>query len=129
MKKITCFVVCLLILSSFTAISLGQKADVQQQKQTAGKVLSIQKKFLEPSIIRTYINEEKFIELRFSETNGYLRLEDKPLLPLYRETINLPFGTKITDISCEIGNTETMKLQTKILPTPRDLITDMQNYE
>jgi len=127
MKKFTCFVVGLLILSSFTAISLGQKADVQQQ--TAGKVLSIQKKFLEPSIIRTDVNEEKFIELRFSETNGYLRLEDKPLLPLYRETINLPFGTKITDISCEIGNTETIKLQTKILPTPRDLITDMQNYE
>jgi len=127
MKKFTCFVVGLLILSSFTAISLGQKAGVQQQ--IGGEILSIQKKFLEPSIIKTNINEEKFIELRFDETNGYLRNEDKPLLPLYRETINLAFGTKITDISCEIKNTKTFKLQTKILPTPRDLILDMQDYE
>ena len=126
-NKVVYFVAGLLILSSFAALGIGKKADVQQQ--SFEKTSFIQKNFLEPNTIKTQINENEFIELRFSGTNGYLRREGQPLLPIYRETINLPFGTKITDITCEVENIKTIELANKILPAPKNVITDMQNHE
>jgi hypothetical protein len=125
MKKVAYFVVGLLIVSSLAAISLGQKAGVQNAR--IERVTNVNKEFLSPNVITTEIQQTKYVELSVDGANGYLTTAGQPILPLSRTNLNLPFGTKIVDISCETGEIHTMKLSYKITPNPKPVITGMED--
>lgn len=103
------FVVGLLLISSFAAISIGQKASEQQ------KIMSIN--FLEPKVIAG----ETFVELEIEGTNSYIFNPGEPNLPIHVESLTLPFGTTITDIKCDVQEIETMVLSEKIMPAPQQI--------
>ena len=125
MRSLPCFVVGLLIISSFAAVGLSKQAGVEQYSKE--KLTVINKEFFNARTIQTEIEEQTYIELRFEGTNGYLRNEGKPMMPLSRETLNLPFGSKIVDISCEVGKIQTIQLSNKVLPAPKPVPTNMQD--
>ena len=112
-------------MSSFATISLGQKAGVQSA--SIEHITTINKEFFEPNTIIKDLQQTKYVELSVDGANGYLTTTGQPILPLSRTSMNLPFGTKIVDISCETGEIHTMKLQYKITPNPKPVPTNMQD--
>ena len=119
----TCFVVGLLLFSSFTAIGIGEEASVTNKN--IKKVTSIGRVFFEPQVI----SKENFIEINMKGTNGYLYKAGQPILPLFKTTIDLPFGTKIVGIDCITSTIKTKTLSKKITPAPNPMITDMNNHK
>ena len=105
MKSITCFIVVLFLTSSFTVIGMGNEAGDLEQ--------TISTNFLEPNII-----EGEYIELEVEGTNSYIFSEGKPKLPIYRETITLPFGVDITNVYCNAQEIETKEISKKVIPSP-----------
>ena len=106
MRKLSFFIVVLLIISSFTAISIGSEAKEQYE--------TINIDFVKPIIIE----KEPFLELEIEGTNNYIFKTGLPMLPVYTKTLSLPFGAKILDINYEIEEIKTTKLNNKILPSP-----------
>ncbi|NIP31095.1 MAG: peptidase C25 [Candidatus Dadabacteria bacterium] len=53
------------------------------------------------------------------ETNTYIRVPGKPLLPALSKTIYFPFGTKIKSVDIKTGNVNIEKISGKIEPTPK----------
>lgn len=111
MKKIICFVVGLLFLSSFAAINTGAEAGNKQ-------ILSIN--FEKPIIKESAV--ESYVELDVEGTNRYLHHEGEPVLPIYTETLKFPFGTKIKKVICTPNEIQTIELAHKIVPTPKPQI-------
>lgn len=127
MKSISYFVVGLLILSSFAAIGFSKEAIVQ--KTNIEKKEYINNIFSTPQVIQTEIQDESYLELRINEGNGYLHQSGNPILPISRNSLTLPFGSRIIDISCEVGTIKIMTLTDKIIPAPNNIVTNMQNTE
>ena len=125
MKSISYFVVGLLIISSFAAIGFSKEAVVKntniEKNEHITNVFSI------PNLMQTNIDQTNYIELRINGGNGYLHQTGKPILPINRNSLTLPFGSKIVDIKCEVGTVNTMILADKIIPAPNNIITNMQD--
>jgi hypothetical protein len=107
MKSIPYLIVSLLLISSFAIVTVGEEAGEYQQIVSKG--------FFEPNVIEN----EQFIELKVEGTNSKLTNPGEPALPVYTETLVLPFGTTIKDIKCEVGEIETMVLPKDIIPGPQ----------
>lgn len=112
MKKLTCFVVGLLFLGSFAAISI----DAGENEET-----TINLQFMEPKIGEKIIDGETYIELDVEGASARLYQAGKPALPYYTTTMRLPFGTKITDIQCITSEIETLLIKDKIMPAPKSV--------
>jgi hypothetical protein len=69
-----------------------------------------------------FINDTGYVKPTVRGANAVFFSAGKPLLPTHKRTISLPFGTKITDISCDIGTVHTISLSRKLLPAPEPVI-------
>ncbi len=114
MKKIIFFVVGLLVISSLTTI-------VTPIGASGVKLENISKTFEKPAIIE----KQDFVEIEVKGLNNYLFSGGKPLLPIYRETITLPFGIKISDVKYSLGEVHTRTISKHIKPAPQPLIKGM----
>lgn len=108
MKSIPYFIVSLLLLSSIAIVTVGEEAGEYQQT-------TISKSFFEPTVIE----QEQSIKLEIVGANSNLLSEGKPILPVYTETLTLPFGVTIKDIQCQVSDVETMVLSKDIMPGPQ----------
>ena len=124
MKCSTYFIVALLLISSVAAVGIGKKADIS--KTSIQKEKSILQQFSKPEILQTDIKTETYTEVRLRST-GFLSNAGKPILPVSRTTLNVPFGTKILDVECETDEIKTMSVTNKIIPAPQPMMTGMQN--
>jgi hypothetical protein len=113
MKSLTYFVVGLLLVSSFAALSLGKEASKSEY---------LTFNFGEYRFIQSTFEENNYIEIEVEGANAISNHESKPLLPVSTYKITLPFGTKIVDIDCEIGEIKSQILNNKILPAPKKVI-------
>jgi hypothetical protein len=122
MKKIVYLAVCLLLISSLATIGIGTEAG---EKQT---IINVDFSNLE--IIES--NIDNFLEIRYNGAGGCLYQTSEPILPRYTTKLTFPFGTKIVDVDCEIGQVNTMDISDKIVPAPTPVnpgIEDSQNPE
>jgi hypothetical protein len=113
MKSIPYFIISLLLLSSIAIVSVGQEAGEYQQ--------TISRNFFEPTVIE----EEQSIRLELEGANSNLLLPGKPILPVYTETLTLPFGATIKNIQCQADDIETMVLSNDIMPGPQRVRLDL----
>jgi len=116
MKSLTYFVIGILLIGSFTMLSIGEEEAVFDKK-------TIDVTFLEPCIIEG----EKYLELNVEGANACLYHADEPMLPVHTISLSYPFGTKIVDIECEMGEMKTMVLSDKIAPAPKPVIQGMSS--
>jgi len=126
MKSSTYFIVALLLISSVAAVGIGKKADIS--KTSIQKEITVSKQFFKPETIETEFKTETYAEIKL-ESTGFLSNAGKPILPVSRTTLNVPFGTKILDVECETDEIKTMSVANKIIPAPQPMITGMQNQE
>ena len=54
------------------------------------------------------------ISIKINETNSYIRIEDKPILPIFIKTYEFPLGSKIKKINYKISEKENIKIQSVI---------------
>ena len=106
MKKLSIFIVVMLLASSFATLGVGAKTDEKLEAMNIS--------FSEPKILE----KEAFMELKVQGTNNYIFDAGKPMLPVYTKCISLPFGVKIKDVVCEAININSMSLNGKIKPAP-----------
>ncbi|RLF61691.1 MAG: hypothetical protein DRN33_06530, partial [Thermoplasmata archaeon] len=119
MNRLSFLVVGLLLFSSFAAISFGAGIN---------KTITIHIDFLSPQIVEKTIQDKKYIELKVDGANAVLHHKGEPILPIYSKTIELPFGTKILDVTYKISDVKTMTISEKITPAPQPVRYDMK-YE
>ncbi len=111
MKKIIPILfVGILLISCVAAHGVNNGSDLA--------TLSVNANFSKPSIKQTVIDENTFIQVSMDESIGTLHQVGKPLLPVQVETFELPFGTKIVDVDCEVDKVQTLFLSHKILACP-----------
>ncbi len=108
MKKISFLVVAVLLISSIAAIGNSIGAGDTQLK-------SFSKTFEQPLLKE----KEEYIEIEVNGADNYLISEGKPLLPVNKEKIILPFGSKVTEVTCSLGNIETKIISKQIKPSPQ----------
>ncbi|UCD13806.1 MAG: peptidase C25, partial [Thermoplasmatales archaeon] len=116
MKKISYFVAGLLLISGFAAISIGEEAGKQQK--------TINLTFSEIEVIDSV---DPYIEINFEGAGGRLYRSNQPVLPIYATKMDLPFGTQITDIECQIGEIKTLTLENKIVPAPTPVMPGIED--
>lgn len=83
--------------------------------------------FSKPITKDIILEETTFININMDGTNAILSHENKPLLPFYRYTITLPFGTKINNIECETSEINSIILSSKIAPASKPVIMSEPN--
>jgi len=115
MKKIISILIMgILVVSYVATIGNGKKADIL--------TIEIHSNFSEPSMKQTAIEGQTFVEMIADKSFGTLYRPGKPLIPHKIKTFEVPFGTKITDVSCEFNGMQSFLLSQKILPAPEPVI-------
>ena len=114
MKKLSYFIVGLLVFSVFTMI--GMNNEVKADSDT----ITINFGNLE-------INEENdLITISIEGANTYNLNSGEPKVPVYSKTYTYPFGVKNFDIDCQVSQKETVTLDKMISPAPQ---IDVPGYE
>jgi hypothetical protein len=111
MKKIVYLVVGLFVLSSFTALGIGEASQ---------KHGNLSYTFSDP----TFDEKDSYLHVNSEGTDSWILDAGSPMLPRRIETLNLPFGSTIVDISCVAKNVQTKVLTQKIEPAPQAVIMD-----
>jgi len=113
-KMIPIFIIGMLLASCVAAIGNINEADVL--------TVNVHVNFSKPNVKQTTIDDQTYVELLFDSSFGTLNRPGKPLLPRQIKTFELPFGTKIADISCDVIGMRSFSLSQKILPAPEPVI-------
>ncbi len=124
-QKITLLITTLLLLMTFTSTIMFTSAQQQKNERNininqTNKIILTQK-FSEPIIER----EKTYSKIIVEEANSYLPTFGAPKLPLFKETIELPWGTEIEDISYNISDVENKDVFEKVLPVLSFKTTDL----
>jgi len=120
MRYLPLIVVSLLLFSSIAAIGISKEADKKDY-------LLLNTVCNELEFDYRIIEEQEYIVLNGGTSFGTLYRAGEPLIPKKVQTIELPFGTKIVDISCDIADIEHISLNEKLLPAPKPLIQGVSN--
>ncbi|MFA5101714.1 MAG: C25 family cysteine peptidase [Candidatus Thermoplasmatota archaeon] len=108
-KNIAYIVVGLFVLSGFTTISIGEAS------QTQGNLSFT---FTEPTIVE----KVSYVQIKLEGTDSWIFNAGSPMLPRKIETLTLPFGTTVLDVSCVAQGVKTQVLSQKIEPAPQPVI-------
>jgi len=115
MKKIILiFIIGILVFSSSTTLSIDTKNN--------SPTIHIDAFFSEPIVKETTIAEDTFVEISMDGPLGVLHNVGKPMLPFKVENYELPFGTKILDVDCEIEEVQSIFLSHDIIPCSKPSI-------
>ena len=109
--RVIAAIVVVILLSSGVAV-IGEK----EENQTPTKSLSFS--FQEPMLI----DDGAYVKVLMDGAPACLYQAGKPVLPMYTTTIQLPFGTRISNVSLQHPEQATLTLSKKITPTPYPLI-------
>jgi Peptidase family C25/Propeptide_C25 len=103
MKSTILFVVSILVLSGFSALSLGNAGEKQE---------SLQVSFSEPMVVQT----DGFVEIHLDGATTTLSEENRPVLPIYVKTYQIPFRSTDIQVTCTAQNIGSMHLSRDVLP-------------
>ena len=127
MKKLSYFVVGLLLFSSFAAVSIGREDGVlmvtreQLEPVTDGDTIDLT--FSEPVVTEISIDGERYVELEVEGVTQYIYHPGEPILPVYTATWSFPLGTKIlgVELDFDMDQVKTRELDYKIKPAPQPM--------
>ena len=96
MKKIVpILMIGILLLGGVTAIGIDNKNE--------NSTIRISETFSRPIIQHTTLENNNFVEISMDQSLGTLHHVGEPLLPVNVNTFELPFGTRILDVSCDVN--------------------------
>ena len=109
-KIITVVMLFFLILSSFNVHSeeVDDSNDVLLCSEST--IISCSDEIIQETV------SDEYVKLEIENTNSYLYEEGMPMLPAITKTYSLPFGSKIKDVVCTVGEVKELSISKKILP-------------
>ena len=116
MKKISYFVVGLLLISSFAAIGVSEEAGDNQE--------TINLSFSNLEVVNSI---DSYVELEINGAGGVYYSSCKPVLPTQSTVLELPFGAEVTDIDCQVGTITTETLTSKVVPAPTPVMPGIED--
>lgn len=87
-------------------------------------LVCVSRTFTEPVIQETLLGDQRFVEIDMEGNLGRLHRVGEPLLPVYVERFELPFGSTICDATCDAAGVHSLSLSQKILPAPEPVFDD-----
>jgi hypothetical protein len=123
MKSLTAIIAVILLIASFSAIGLSKENNIYEAE--VSKTISYD--YLNPIISEYQFDYEKYTQISMVESFGYINHEGEPILPRSIQTFELPFGTRVTSINCEISSIETYEIENIVLPAPEKVITGYED--
>ncbi|MFH1013806.1 MAG: C25 family cysteine peptidase [Thermoplasmatota archaeon] len=115
MKYFSIIAAVLVLFSSTAAIGFSKEADDVQK-------LDLSIAFTGPILNNVVVNGISYLQVTSEDSFGMIKHAGEPLLPRKVQTFELPFGTRICDVTVETSSTQTMILSSKILPAPKPVI-------
>lgn len=115
MKKFLTFCLCLFILTN--AVIFAQAHTVIDNHTSS---ISREITFSDP-IIET---NGDYCNVSIKDVSNYTTDLDQPYLPVHIEVFTIPFGSKISSVSCEFSPVSYISLLNHITPSPQPKITD-----
>jgi len=103
MKRIVYFIAGILVLSGFSVLGMSGASENQQ-------TLSIS--FAEPLLSET----DGFVQIHVDGTTTQLEEPNRPLLPVYVKTYQIPFRSTDIQVTCTPHEIRTMSLPKEIIP-------------
>ncbi len=76
------------------------------------RFLSFEVTFSQPEIVQ----DEDFVRIKLAESTSFTMHEFEPMIPYYIETLELPFGSKIIDISIQNSEVSTLSVDHQVIP-------------
>jgi hypothetical protein len=112
MKKfISIIIVGILVLSGLGAAAFSTNVSVKStmimKHESASVVFSSQP---------TQLEKDDFVEIKLSDTTTHLVVANKPELPVYVKTYEIPFGSANIQVTCTPTKIDTMSLTKEIIP-------------
>ena len=103
MKSMLYFVVGILILSGLTVVGMSDASEKQE---------TLQLSFLAPIVVE----HDGFIEIQLDGTTEYLAESDRPVLPVYVKTYQIPFRSTDVQVMCSVNDIDSMKVTKQVIP-------------
>jgi hypothetical protein len=107
------FIQLLLITSSINAVHIP--LDNTQMGKSGSKTIEIVQQFSTPEIRE----HSEFITIHLKETNSFVMMNRKPILPAFLQTFEFPLGTRFKDIQCVCSDVEDLSFSKKIIPASK----------
>jgi hypothetical protein len=125
MRFLPIIVVGILLFSGFAAVGISKEADDQ-------KTIFIHSSCEKIDVDNIQVDNQEFVTIDAGSSYAMTYHAGAPMIPRQIHTFEFPFGTKITDVTCEITSVEHMKMTDKILPAPKPIVlgsSDKHVYE
>lgn len=107
-KTIAILIIAILTISTLGAVAVPN-INTKSNQNMVNRTIPVST----PTINR----DGEFIKLSLDEATSYLMQDGKPMVPVITETITVPIGSRIEDISIDY-DIESMDLEKKIIPAP-----------
>jgi hypothetical protein len=79
-----------------------------------GQIIEFTQRFSKPVIS----GDDGFIEITVDKTNSFITDEGRPMMPFFSKTIELPIGTKITNVKISSSQIKNIAVEKHIKPVP-----------
>ena len=103
MKSTIFFVVSILLLSGFCVLGMSDAGEKQETLQVS---------FSEPTVVEN----DGFVEIHIDGTTTQLLEPNRPIVPIYVKTYQIPFRSTNIQVVCTPKNIRTMHLSREIVP-------------
>ena len=119
-KLLPIFVVIILVLSGLGAVALTEKS--------GDLTIKTEKIFFSNPLIN---EEDQYTVINVENTNSWVDIPNKPMLPAYIKTFEFPFGTKIKEVKVTLPEIESLVLSKKVIPSsePVLLLSEMESIK
>lgn len=64
-------------------------------------------------------DNKEFIEIKIEQAQSVMTDEEKPMMPVFSKTYEVPLSTKITDVKVSLSDIKTIKLEKHVIPVPK----------
>ena len=120
-KIIPILIVGILVLSGLGAVAISEN------KKSGNNVLSktVSISISNPVAMERIVEGKTYIELDVEGADARLYRAGEPILPIYTDTMDFPFGTKIVDITYKTKEIKSKVLSDKIVPAPQPVLQGM----
>ncbi len=110
------FAVAIVILLVGTGIIPGISNTLANNisETKCGQIIEFIQRFSKPAIS----GDDGFIEIAVDETNSFITEEGRPMMPFFSKTIELPIGTKITNVKISSSQIKNIAVEKHIKPVP-----------
>ncbi len=120
MKYRSILVVALLLISGYATLGISQESE---------KIESFSLNFSIPAVEVIHGENTEYCEISIDQPAGLVYHAGEPMLPKMTQSLEFPFGTKITSVDYDISTIQKTSIDMPIIPAPELVVLDGSSQE